>query len=79
MANCSAGISMEKIATGIPARKATCSAIFMANVVLPIAGRPATTINSPGCIPFVKWSRSVKPVGTPVTMLELFELKSFVT
>ena len=38
-----------------------------ASVVLPIDGRPATMIRSPGCRPAVISSRSVKPVGTPVT------------
>ena len=46
---------------------ATCSPMFIENEVLPIEGRPATMIRSPPCMPDVILSRSVKPVGTPVT------------
>ena len=62
-----APISMLKIATGTPFSTATCSAMLSANAVLPIDGRPATMTRSPGCRPAVFSSRSMKPVGTPVT------------
>ena len=58
---------MENTATGRPCSMATCSPMFIENEVLPIEGRPATMIRSPPCMPDVILSRSVKPVGTPVT------------
>jgi len=42
------------------------SAMFKANAVLPMEGRPAMMISSPGCRPEVMPSRSWKPVATPV-------------
>ena len=41
------------VATGRRSVMPTCSAILSANAVLPIEGRPATTIMSPGCRPEV--------------------------
>ena len=67
-------ISMLNIAAGIFSTSATCSATFSANAVLPMLGRPATTTRSPGCKPEVMRSRSVKPVGMPVTSLGLSRL-----
>ncbi len=58
---------MENTATGSPSSMATCSPMFMENEVLPMDGRPATMMRSPPCMPEVILSRSVKPVGTPVT------------
>jgi len=66
-ASCVAPISMENTATGRPVSSATFSPMLMASAVLPMLGLPATTIRSPGCSPDVILSRSVKPVGTPVT------------
>ena len=58
---------MENTATGRPVSKATFSAILSEKAVLPMEGRPATIIKSPPCMPDVMESKSVKPVGTPVT------------
>ena len=56
-----------KIATGIFKVSAMCSPMLSARLVLPMLGRPATTMRSPSCSPDVMRSRSVKPVATPVT------------
>src|SRR5260364_254348 len=66
-ASCVPGISIENTAIGNPYSIATYSPIFIASEVLPIDGRPATIINSPPCRPDVIRSRSIKPVGVPVT------------
>ena len=66
IANCAPPISIENTPTGRPVSTATFSAMFSAKAVLPIDGRPATMIRSPGWKPEVFWSRSAKPVGTPV-------------
>ena len=66
VAICGPDISRLKIATGRRSSTPTCSAMLSANAVLPMDGRPATTIMSPGCRPEVMRSRSTKPVGTPV-------------
>ncbi len=58
---------MLNTATGSFASRATFSAMLSEKAVLPMDGRPATMIRSPGCSPEVLASRSVKPVGTPVT------------
>ena len=68
IASCSAGISIENTATGLSPLIATCSARFIAKVVLPIDGRPATMMRSEGCSPLVFSSRSAKPVSRPVTV-----------
>ena len=70
-ASCAAPISIENTATGSPSFSATCSAMLMANAVLPIDGRAASTTRSPACRPAVMRSRSMKPVGTPVTSFGL--------
>ena len=57
---------MLKTATGRLDWMATCSAMFMANEVLPIEGLPATMMRSAGCRPEVIMSKSVKPVASPV-------------
>ena len=62
-----AGISSEKMATGSLAPMATASAMFIAKVVLPIEGRPAMMMRSPACKPAVILSRSLNPVGMPMT------------
>ncbi|CSI84408.1 Uncharacterised protein [Vibrio cholerae] len=64
---CSAGISSEKISTGLSCSIAAFSHRFIAKVVLPIEGRAATMIRSEPCKPAVFLFRSVKPVFTPVT------------
>lgn len=48
----------------------------MAKVVLPIDGRAATIIKSPGCIPEVLLSSSKKPVVKPVIFPSNFESSS---
>ena len=45
----------------------TCCAMFSTRLVFPIDGRAATMTRSEGWRPDVSSSRSVKPVGTPVT------------
>ena len=65
--SCSFDISRLKIATGILFFTATWCAILSTNAVLPIAGRAATRINSDPCRPVSILSRSMNPVGTPVT------------
>ena len=66
MTSDSEDISRLNTPTGSFASSATCSTMFIASEVLPIDGRAATTIISPGCRPVVILSRSVKPVSTPV-------------
>lgn len=63
----SEGISREYTNTALSVRITAFSTRFMAKVVLPIDGRPATMIRSAGCRPLVFSSRSVKPVDTPVS------------
>ena len=58
IASCAPDISMLNMATGNPLSTATCSPMFSARAVLPILGRPARMIRSPGCIPAVLRSRS---------------------
>ncbi|MNP53347.1 hypothetical protein D3C76_1478160 [compost metagenome] len=70
----SPGISREYTSTALSLRSTAFSTRFMAKVVLPIDGRPATMIRSAGCRPLVFSSRSVKPVDTPV--MSLSELNS---
>ena len=62
----SAGISRENTSTALSVRSTAFSTRFMAKVVLPMDGRPATMIRSAGCRPLVFSSRSAKPVDTPV-------------
>ncbi len=62
----SAGISMENTSTGLWALRAAFSHRFMAKVVLPMEGRPATTTMSAGCRPPVILSSSSKPLVRPV-------------
>jgi hypothetical protein len=66
VANWAPPISIENTPTGKPESTATFSAMFSAKAVFPMEGRPATMIRSPGWKPEVFWSRSMKPVGTPV-------------
>ena len=56
---CSDGISMLKIATEarVPGCTAAYSAMFTASVVLPMDGRPATMMRSPGRSPPVILSK----------------------
>ncbi len=67
---------MLNTATGIFSCTATCSAIFMAKLVFPMEGRPATITISAGCNPEVSSSKSLKPVETPVMALSLRNSKS---
>ena len=62
----SPGISSENTSTALSLRITAFSTRFMAKVVLPIDGRPATIIRSAGCKPDVMLSSSVKPVDRPV-------------
>ena len=67
MTSCAPPISIENTATGNLFSTATCSAILIEKAVLPMEGRPATMIKSPGWRPDVFLSRSIKPVDMPVT------------
>ena len=67
----SAVISSEKTAQAFFCSTATCSMMFMASEVLPIEGRAAMMIISPGCIPPVISSRRWRPVGRPLMALGL--------
>ena len=64
----SADISMLKIAADLFEPSAAFSAMFTASVVLPIEGRPAMMIKSPGCRPEVISSSCLNPVGMPVIL-----------
>src|SRR5215211_8718503 len=59
-------ISSEKSATGTPCSTAAFSAMLVARLDLPIAGRAASTIRLPGWKPPVRPSRWSKPERTPV-------------
>ena len=65
--SCSFDISRLKTPTVMPACTPTCCATFITKLVLPIEGRAATITRSDRWRPEVISSRSVKPVGTPVT------------
>ena len=60
------GISILNTSTGFSPWIAACSAIFIATVVFPIEGRPATMTKSESCKPEVILSKSLKPVARPV-------------
>ena len=64
----SADISMLKMAADLFEPRAAFSAMLTASVVLPIDGRPATMIRSPGCRPEVISSSCLKPVEMPVSL-----------
>ncbi len=49
-------------------RIATCWATLSAKLVLPMPGRPAMMIRLPRFRPCVMRSKSMKPLGTPVSM-----------
>ena len=51
-------IDQSRLRTGKPSFRATCSAMLIANAVLPMLGRAANTIRSPGCKPEVMRSKS---------------------
>ncbi|MNN16155.1 hypothetical protein D3C81_1292840 [compost metagenome] len=55
----SPGISREYTRTAFSLRNTAFSTRFIAKVVLPMDGRPATMIRSDGCRPLVFSSRSV--------------------
>ena len=57
-ANCSRLISREKTATVFRVLRATCRAMFRAMELLPMPGREATRISSPGFMPRMQLSRS---------------------
>ena len=61
-------ISSENTALVRLCRTAACRTKSSPTVDLPRPGRPATTINCPGCSPLSNWSRSLKPVGTPLSI-----------
>ena len=62
----SADISMLKIAADLFEPSAAFSAMFTASVLLPIEGRPAMMMRSPGCRPEVISSSFLNPVEIPV-------------
>ena len=64
----SADISMLKIAADLFEPRAAFSAMFTANVLLPIEGRPAMMIRSPGCMPEGISSSFLNPVVMPVML-----------
>ena len=64
----SADISMLNIAADLFEPSAAFSAMLTASVVLPIEGRPAMMIRSPGCRPEVISSSCRKPVEMPVIL-----------
>ena len=66
MASWSLLISREKMTTGRCSRVATCSAILRAKLVLPMPGRPATTMSCEGCKPESVLSMMGNPVATPM-------------
>ncbi|MCY1449234.1 hypothetical protein D9M71_659600 [compost metagenome] len=77
----SEGISREYTSTTLSVRSTAFSTRFMAKVVLPMDGRPATMIRSDGCRPLVFSSRSVKPVEIPVNaslVLNRWSMRSMV-
>ena len=59
---------MLKMAADFPDPSAAFSQIFTASVDLPMDGRPATMIRSPGCRPEVISSSCLKPVAMPVIL-----------
>ena len=65
--SCSAGISREKIATGLLVRLAALYAKLRAKAVLPTEGRAATIIMSPAWKPWVILLMLSKPVVKPLT------------
>ena len=65
--SCSFDISRLKTPTVMSVLVPTCCAMFSTRLVFPIDGRAAMMTRSDGCRPDVISSRSVKPVGTPVT------------
>jgi hypothetical protein len=67
MNSCSFDISRLKKPTVMSVDVPTCCAMFSTKLVLPIDGRAATMMRSDGWRPDVISSRSMKPVGTPVT------------
>ena len=66
--SCSADISMLNIATDLFDPSAAFSAMLTASVVLPMEGRPATMMRSPGCRPAVILSSPLNPVEMPVSL-----------
>ena len=69
---------MLNIATEASHFREAYSARFIAKVVFPIDGLPATIIKSPPCSPVVFSSNSLKPVAIPVTGLSFAESSSIV-
>ena len=67
LTSCTLDISRLNTAVVMPCLIATFSATFKTNAVLPIDGRAATSTKSDGCKPDKYVSRSLNPVGTPVT------------
>ena len=74
--SCSLLISRLNIAVAIPLRTATWWAILRTNAVLPMAGLAATSINSDPWRPVSILSRSMNPVGIPVTLVFFLEASS---
>ena len=68
MVSCSDDISMLNTTAASFVRIAALSTRLSARAVFSIDGRPATTMRSPLWNPAVCRSRSMNPVGTPVTL-----------
>ena len=71
-------ISSEKIRDVMPCFMDAERQKSRASVDLPMAGRAATMIIWPPCRPWVSSSRSVKPVGTPLSLPLFFSMSSSV-
>ena len=69
-------ISSEKMSDVMPCFMDAERQKSRASVDLPIAGRAATMIIWPPCRPWVSSSRSVKPVGTPLSLPWFFSMSS---
>ena len=69
-------ISREKMSEVIPCFMDAERQKSRASVDLPMAGRAATMIICPPCRPWVSSSRSVKPVGTPLSLPWFFSMSS---
>ena len=73
IASCSRLISSENTATVVPVVLAALTAMFMEMDVLPMPGREAMRMKSPGPKPRMYSSRSVSPEDRPVNFCSLFD------
>ena len=73
LTSCSFDISSENMAAHKCSWMVMCWAKLRTKAVLPIEGRAAIRIRSEGCKPAVCLSKSMKPVGIPVTTPRCFD------